>query len=232
MLGSAVDTRSARVNGQTQPGRPSPASPAGNGRTDSAATAWRSYAAVASAALGDRSEGLRLVREEVAVAQLSGDAARFGVALLTQAVINSDDDLAGVARAVDALRGGRERRPGADPRHVRAFPGRNALLTQALERVRSVGHPVLAGQLERMAPTHWNQDEKRPEFGPDSLSPHERRLTAMVLDGLTNDDIATKLSVSRRAVEFHFTRIYRKLGITRRAQLHAALGRAGRPAVI
>lgn len=39
------------------------------------------------------------------------------------------------------------------------------------------------------------------------------------MTGQTNDTIARSFGVSRRAVEFHFTQIYRKLGINRRAEL-------------
>ncbi|WP_413100344.1 helix-turn-helix domain-containing protein [Streptomyces sp. Inha503] len=80
-----------------------------------------------------------------------------------------------------------------------------------------------------------------PPAGPDvpgpgwptgeagELKPHERRLTQMMLDGLTNQQMAERLRVSPRAVEQHITRIYRKLGISRRAQLAVALH--GRPTV-
>jgi len=53
------------------------------------------------------------------------------------------------------------------------------------------------------------------------LNPHERRIAQMMLSGLTNRQIAERLGVSRRAVEQHITRIYRKLSISRRAQLPA-----------
>jgi DNA-binding CsgD family transcriptional regulator len=61
---------------------------------------------------------------------------------------------------------------------------------------------------------------RRPAFGPGALTAHERRLVAMAVAGQTNSAIARSFGVSRRAVEFHFTHIYRKLGITRRPQLH------------
>lgn len=60
-----------------------------------------------------------------------------------------------------------------------------------------------------------------------TLTPHQRRLVAMALDGCTNGEIARYFSVSRRAVEFHFTQIYRKLGISGRVQLYPALERHG-----
>ncbi|WP_043182883.1 helix-turn-helix domain-containing protein [Streptomyces sp. NRRL F-5123] len=55
------------------------------------------------------------------------------------------------------------------------------------------------------------------------LSAHEWRVSRMMLEGLTNRQIAERLTVSPRAVEQHITRIYRKLSISRRAQLAVAL---------
>ncbi|MFE1907320.1 LuxR C-terminal-related transcriptional regulator [Streptomyces gardneri] len=57
-----------------------------------------------------------------------------------------------------------------------------------------------------------------------ALTPHERRIATMMLDGLTNKQIAASFTVSTRAVELHITRIYRKLDIRRRAQLAAVIG--------
>ncbi|MDV5148790.1 LuxR C-terminal-related transcriptional regulator [Streptomyces sp. SBC-4] len=57
------------------------------------------------------------------------------------------------------------------------------------------------------------------------LTAHERRIATMMLDGLTNKQIAETFTVSTRAVELHITRIYRKLDIRRRAQLAAVIGR-------
>jgi DNA-binding CsgD family transcriptional regulator len=61
----------------------------------------------------------------------------------------------------------------------------------------------------------------RPDFGP-ALTAYECRLIAMALTGHTNNAIAGHLGISRRAVEFDFAHIYRKLGITQRAQLRFA----------
>lgn len=55
----------------------------------------------------------------------------------------------------------------------------------------------------------------RPDFGP-ALTAYECRLIAMALTGQTNNSIAGHLGISRRAVEFDFAHIYRKLGATRR----------------
>jgi DNA-binding CsgD family transcriptional regulator len=60
----------------------------------------------------------------------------------------------------------------------------------------------------------------RATFGPAALTAHERRLIAMALDGRTNSEMAEQFKVTRRAIEFHFTHIYRKLDVTCRPQLH------------
>ncbi|MBT2386639.1 LuxR family transcriptional regulator [Streptomyces sp. ISL-11] len=65
-----------------------------------------------------------------------------------------------------------------------------------------------------------------PAAGPEShdrLSAHEWRVARMMLAGLTNRQIAEHFAVSPRAVEQHITRIYRKLSISRRAQLAVAI---------
>ena len=45
--------------------------------------------------------------------------------------------------------------------------------------------------------------------------------------GATTRDIATSLFISPKTVEAHLTRIYRKLGVSSKAQLVAAIGATG-----
>jgi len=68
--------------------------------------------------------------------------------------------------------------------------------------------------------------------GRVQLSAHEQRVARLMLDGLTNRQIAEKFHVSPRAVEQHITRIYRKLAIGRRAQLAGALNGAATAAAV
>lgn len=51
------------------------------------------------------------------------------------------------------------------------------------------------------------------------LTDRERQIRTLVVDGLTNDDIATHLSISKKTVESHLRMLFRKLGVSRREQV-------------
>jgi predicted ATPase/DNA-binding CsgD family transcriptional regulator len=61
----------------------------------------------------------------------------------------------------------------------------------------------------------------RPPLGWQSLTPTELTVTAAVAEGLTNPQIAARMFISRRTVTTHLTSIFRKLGISARAELAA-----------
>ncbi len=58
--------------------------------------------------------------------------------------------------------------------------------------------------------------------GWEALSPTERSVVDLVAQGMTNPRIGAHLYISRRTVETHVSHIFRKLGVTNRAQLAAA----------
>jgi DNA-binding CsgD family transcriptional regulator len=60
---------------------------------------------------------------------------------------------------------------------------------------------------------------KRPTSGWASLTPTELDVVGLVSEGLTNNDIATRLFISPRTVQTHLTHVYTKLGLTSRVQL-------------
>ncbi|MGK4580697.1 LuxR C-terminal-related transcriptional regulator [Kitasatospora sp. HPMI-4] len=108
----------------------------------------------------------------------------------------------------------------ADP-HVRA-----RLVTQ--ERIREwqviLGSPGLNSEGPPLRAASSLAERAASASGEGSeLTPHEHRIADLMLDGMTNRQIAAFFSVSPRAVEQHITRIYQKLSIRRRAQLAAAL---------
>jgi DNA-binding CsgD family transcriptional regulator len=62
-------------------------------------------------------------------------------------------------------------------------------------------------------------ERKRPASGWAALTPTERQVVQLVSEGLTNNDIATRLFVSPRTVQTHLTHVYTKLGLASRVQL-------------
>jgi DNA-binding CsgD family transcriptional regulator len=65
---------------------------------------------------------------------------------------------------------------------------------------------------------------RRHEVGTETdLTPSEAQIAFLARDGLSNPEIAAQLFLSPRTVEWHLSRIFLKLGISRRRQLAAAL---------
>jgi ATP/maltotriose-dependent transcriptional regulator MalT len=58
----------------------------------------------------------------------------------------------------------------------------------------------------------------------DQLTPQELQIARLAAEGLSNREIGTRLYLSHRTVGSHLYRVFPKLGITSRAQLHTALG--------
>lgn len=65
--------------------------------------------------------------------------------------------------------------------------------------------------------------ELSDEAAPVLLSDRELEVARLVALGLSNSQAAARLYVSRKAIEFHLTHVYAKLGITSRRQLAARL---------
>ena len=66
---------------------------------------------------------------------------------------------------------------------------------------------------------------RRPTVS-NGLTPAQTRVAELVVDGMSNREIANTLYMSPRSVEAHLTKIYRELGLRSRAQLAAAMSAA------
>ncbi len=62
------------------------------------------------------------------------------------------------------------------------------------------------------------------------LSQRENEVFELAILGLSNDEIASRLAISRRTVETHLRTVFHKTGVTRRAQLIALFREGGPPA--
>ena len=65
---------------------------------------------------------------------------------------------------------------------------------------------------------------KRRHQDASRLTPQELAVARLVINGLTNKQVARELVVSVKTVEYHLRHVYAKLGITSRSQLVLRLG--------
>ena len=88
-----------------------------------------------------------------------------------------------------------------------------AELAQAI-RAASAGRPTLAPEAAQVL----IKAATRPDDEDTTLTDRELEVLRLMVDGLTNPDIATKLFVSRSTVKFHVSNILMKLGASSRTE--------------
>ena len=204
------------------------------GYVNPCALMWRSYAALAAARLGEPDRASELVEEELEIARRFGAPEAIGEALRVRALLATGEDMVELAReAVDVLAGSELR-----VAHARALVDLGAALRRGGHR-RDARGPLregldLANRCGSVVETDRALDElratgarpRRPDVsGVESLSAQERRVAAMAAEGLSNREIAEALFLTRRTVEMHLTGAYRKLDVSGRTDLPAALSR-------
>jgi DNA-binding CsgD family transcriptional regulator len=203
------------------------------GSRNPALIAWRSPAALALLQLGERDQARQLAAEELELARAWGAPRAVGAALRVSGLAaGGKRGLALLEQAVDALRDSP-----AKLEHAKARVEFGAALRRAGQRVRSREHLRRAAELASIcsaaalaerAETELLATGARPRrialSGVESLTPSERRVAEMAAQGPSNREIAQALFVTQRTVEVHLTSVYRKLDISSRSQLEAALG--------
>ena len=202
------------------------------GSVNPAFIAWRSPAALALLQLGREDEARQLAAEEVEHARnwgapraLAGalrvagllEGSERGVALLEEAVgvVESSPAKLEHAKARTEL--------GAALRRANRRAEAREHLRQAVELATICGATAVVERAERELLATGARPRRVALSGVASLTPSERRIAEMAAEGPTNREIAQTLFITQRTVEVHLTSIYRKLAITSRSQLAAAL---------
>ena len=196
---------------------------------------WRSEAALAHLALGDRDSARHLVEEELELARAFGAPRALGVALRAAGIVAGGERGAALLRAaIDAFDRGDARLEraraladlGAMLRRRNRRVEARALLREALD----TAHRARAVSLADYAETELRATGARPRrvvlTGLDSLTASERRIAELAGQGRTNREIAQTLFVTARTVEGHLTSVFRKLRLESRNELGAILGAA------
>jgi DNA-binding CsgD family transcriptional regulator/tetratricopeptide (TPR) repeat protein len=198
---------------------------------------WRSAAALACLELGDRREARRLAAEELDLARTWGAPRALGAAL--RAVGLAEGGVAGIALLEEAVAVLTE--SPAKLEHAKARTELGAALRRGNRRAKAREHLRRAVELATIcgaaplaarAETELLATGARPRrvalSGLESLTPSERRVAEMAAEGPTNRQIAQALFVSTKTVEVHLSSVYRKLEISSRSQLPAALAAPAR----
>ena len=198
-------------------------------------TPWRTQLALALHRAGRVQEAVQIAREELALARAWGGPARsIAVAQRTLGRVTPDPDEAlGLLRdSVDVL----ERSParlehayslvalGSALRRLRRRKDARELLQRGMDTAAQCGSCTLADHARDELRATGARPRRHAISGTDALTASERRIAAMAARGLTNKQIAQELFVSTRTVETHLGHTYRKLDISTRTELTAALG--------
>ena len=97
------------------------------------------------------------------------------------------------------------------------------VLRQALDSAHRLGARPLAERAETELRATGARPRRVVLTGLEALTASERRVAELAAQDLTNREIAQQLFVTARTVEGHLTSVFRKLRITSRDELSAAL---------
>jgi DNA-binding CsgD family transcriptional regulator len=96
-------------------------------------------------------------------------------------------------------------------------------LRAALQMFRDMGAEAFAERAERELQATGERVPKRRGEAKEQLTSQEAQISRLARDGHSNPEIAAKLFISPRTVEYHMTKVFTKLGISSRNQLHRVL---------
>jgi DNA-binding CsgD family transcriptional regulator len=92
-------------------------------------------------------------------------------------------------------------------------------LRAAIELFDGLGAAPWSEQARRELRASGESIPRRDPTAPEKLTPQELQIALLVAEGKTNRDVAAALFLSPKTIEFHLTRVYRKLDLHSRAEL-------------
>ena len=112
-------------------------------------------------------------------------------------------------------------------RQRRRLEARTQLRT-ALDMFATAGMEAFATRAAQELSATGETARKRSVESGGSLTPREDQITQLAAEGLTNQEIAARLFLSPRTVEYHLRKVFAKLNITSRNELDRVLPDKGR----
>jgi DNA-binding CsgD family transcriptional regulator len=100
-------------------------------------------------------------------------------------------------------------------------------LRAAHDQFASIGMEAFADRARAELQVTGEKVRKRTVETRDDLTAQERQVAALARHGLSNPEIAARLFLSPRTVEWHLRNVFTKLGIRSRRELSRALARSG-----
>ena len=189
---------------------------------------------VEAALRSERIEEARALAEEAARLNLAGVSERAAALTLAIAAMTSPDTDADELYRSALTHAGIADYPfdhariqlaqGMWLRRVRRHTEARAALERAAEAFDHLGAHPWAGRA-RAELRAAGASVKRSLGQPDPISAQQRRIAELAAAGSTTKQIAAELSLSPRTVDSHLYRLFRTLGVTRRAGLGEALRR-------
>jgi DNA-binding CsgD family transcriptional regulator len=205
------------------------------GRSNPACTGSRSIAALALAHLGRREEAAALAENDLSHAERFGAPVAIARAMVARAVSErSDQERVAICRR--ALASLEASRADAELESVRlrvelgstlARLGRRIeareLLRPALADADAAGASRLAERSRRELVATGLRPRRAALEGASALTPRQRQIVELAAAGKPNRAIAQQLFLSIKTVETHLAAGYRKLGVSTRTDLSAAV---------
>jgi DNA-binding CsgD family transcriptional regulator len=192
------------------------------------ASRWRSRASRALAAVGESEQARQMALDDLERAKRWGAASGMGVALravgLTEGGTSPTDRL---REAAELLARSPERVEhagaltdlGSALRRANRRAEARGWLKEGLDLARRCGAGALAERARTELRAAGGPSSEPEGTGVEQLTVSERRVARLAAEGRSNPEIAQALFVTRKTIETHLGRTYRKLGISGRGEL-------------